>query len=237
MPIANQVSVANSLLAALPPKDYELLRSRLEPVKLTFGEELYRPTEPIRHIYFPIDALVSLLTLVEGHHALEVGMVGREGMLGIPVALGVNKSPVHALVHGSGMAMRMSAEHFRNDIQRSAPLHREVNRYVYELMAQITQSAACNRFHRVESRLARWLLMTRDRVLSNQFHLTQSLLSDMLGVRRVGVTLAAGLLRQRKLISYTRGEIIILDNPGLEAASCPCYQIIRDVHNVAIQNG
>jgi len=233
MLVAYRVPVANSLLAALPRKDYQLLLARLEPVTLTFGEVLYHPCEPIRHVYFPTDSLVSLLTLAEGHQALEVGLVGREGMLGIPLALGVGDSPVRALVQGTGMALRMTSAHFRSELQQSAHLQREVYRYTYELMVQMTQTAACNRFHRVETRLARWLLMTRDRVQSNQFHLTQDLLANMLGVRRVGVTNAAGALRLRKLISYNRGEISILDGAGLEAAACQCYQIVKDMHDVA----
>ncbi|MDP1997288.1 MAG: Crp/Fnr family transcriptional regulator [Gallionella sp.] len=217
----------------MPHKDYQLLLDRLEPVTLTFGEVLYRPGEPIHHVYFPTDSLVSLLTLAEGHQALEVGMVGYEGMLGIPLALGVNDSPVRALVLGSGTALRMASADFRNEFQRSLLLQREVYRYTYELMAQMTQTAACNSFHQVEARLARWLLMTRDRMRSNQFHQTQDLLGNILGVRRVGVTKAAGALRQRKLISYNRGEISILDGDGLEAAACQCYQVVKDMHDVA----
>jgi CRP-like cAMP-binding protein len=233
MLVAYRVPVANSLLVALPRKDYQLRLTRLEPITLTFGEELYRPGEPIRHVYFPTDSLVTLLTLAEGHQALEVGLIGHEGMLGIPLALGVSDSPVRAMVQGSGMALRMTSAHFRNEFQQSVRLQEEVYRYTYELMVQLTQTAACNRFHRVEARLARWLLMTRDRVQSNQFHLTQDLLANMLGVRQVGVTKAAGALRQRKLISYNRGEISILDGDGLEAAACPCYQIVKDMHDVA----
>ena len=223
----------NSLLAALPQKDFGLLEDFLEPVKLNFGDVIYRPGEPIQHVYFPTDSLVSLLTLAEGHQALEVGLVGREGMLGIPLALGVGDSPVRALIQGTGMALRMTAAHFRNELQLNALLQREVFRYTYELMVQMTQTAACNRFHRVEARLARWLLMTRDRVRSNQIHLTQELLANMLGVRRVGVTKAAGDLRQRNLISYNRGQIHILDPEGLEQAACQCYQIVKDMHEVA----
>jgi len=230
MPINNLVPAANYLLAALPKQDYQHLFSRLEPVTLSFGEVLYRPGENIQYVYFPIDSMVSLLTQVEGHQAFEVGMVGHEGMLGIPLALGISSSPVHALVQGSGIAFRMTSENFREIFHHSLPLQRVVYRYTYELMVQITQSAACNRFHRVEARLARWLLMTRDRLLTNQFHLTQSLLSDMLGVRRVGITQAAGILRQRKLISYSRGEISILDSEGLESAACHCYQIVKNVY-------
>jgi CRP-like cAMP-binding protein len=233
MPVANRVPVANSLLAALPDKVYQSLLARLESIPLTSGEMLYHRGEPIRHVYFPTDTLVSLLTQAEGHHALEVGMVGREGMLGVPLALGVKDSPVHAVVMGGGMALRMTSAHFRTEFQRSAQLQREVYRYIYELMIQMTQTAVCNRFHHVEARLARWLLMRRDRVRSNQFHLTQDLLANMLGVRRVGITKAAGDLRLRKLISYNRGEIIILDGDGLEAAACQCYQIVKGMHDIA----
>lgn len=233
MQVAYEVHVANSLLAALPDEDYRRLLPLLEPVRLTFGEVLYHPGEAIIHVYFPTDSLVSLLTLAEGHQALEVGLVGREGMLGIPLALGVSDSPVRALVQGTGMALRMTSVNFRNELKKNVQLQREVYRYTYELMVQMTQTAACNRFHRVEERLARWLLMTRDRVRSDRFHLTQDLLANMLGVRRVGVTKAACALRERDLISYNRGEISILDGEGLEAAACQCYQIVKDMHEVA----
>jgi CRP-like cAMP-binding protein len=232
MLVANRVPVANSLLAALPNKDCQSLLERLEEITLTAGEVLYRPGEVMRHVYFPVDTLVSLLTVAEGHQALEVGMVGREGMLGIPLALGVNKSPVQAVVQGAGTALRMSSADFLREFHHSKMMQREVYHYIYELMIQMTQTAACNRFHQVEARLARWLLMTRDRVRSNQFHLTQDLLSNMLGVRRVGVTKAAGDLRMRKLISYNRGEISILDGDGLEEAACQCYQIVKDMHDM-----
>jgi CRP-like cAMP-binding protein len=232
MPVANRVLVANSLLTALPVKDYQPLLALMERVTLTSGEMLYRPGELIHHVYFPVDMLVSLLAKAEGHQPLEVGMVGREGMLGIPLALGVYKSPVSAVVQGEGMALRMTSAHFIREFQQRKPLQREVYRYIYELMIQMTQTAACNRFHQVEARLARWLLMTRDRMQSNNFHLTQDLLSNMLGVRRVGVTKAAGDLRLRELISYNRGEINILDGEGLEAAACQCYQIVKDMHDV-----
>lgn len=225
--------IANSLLAALPDRDYQRLLVHLEPVTLTFGEVLYRPGDPIRHVYFPTNSLVSLLTLVEGHMALEIGLVGREGMLGIPLALGTKDSPVRALVQGSGAALRMKSAQFLGSLRQSAPLQREIHRYVHERMVQITQTAACNRFHLVEARLARWLLMTRDRVQSDQFRLTQELLGCMLGVLRVAVTKAAGALQRRKLIRYRRGQISILDGQGLEAAACRCYQVVKDVHHRA----
>lgn len=228
MPAANSVPVANSLLAALPRRQYLRLLAGLEPVTLSFGEVLYEPGQRIRHVYFPNDSLVSLLTLVDGHLALEVGLVGREGMVGIPVVLGVDATSVRALVQGAGTAMRMESGRFRREFRRSLPLQRELHLYTHALMAQITQTAACNRFHVVEARLARWLLMTRDRVRSDQFRLTQEFLAHMLGVRRVGVTEAAGALQQRNLIGYSRGHISILDPERLEAASCRCYQMVRE---------
>lgn len=233
MQVADPATVANSLLAALSDEERRLLLPRLEPVMLAFGEVLYHPGAPIEYVYFPIDAMVSLLTQAEGHQALEVGLVGREGMLGTPLALGVSASPVGTVVQVAGMALRMKAADFHKEFQRSMPLRREVYWYIYELMIQTTQTAACNRFHLIEARLARWLLMTRDRLRSNRFHLTQELLANMLGVRRVGITKAAGTLRRHNLISYNRGEITILDDAGLEAAACQCYQIVRGMHNIA----
>src|SRR2546427_11204125 len=176
------------MLAALPRKQYQRLLAGLESVALTFGEVLYEPGERIRHVYFPNDSLVSLLTVVEGHLALEVGMVGSEGMVGVPLYLGTDVSPVRALVQGAGAAMRMKSARFSEEIRKSPQLQRQVSRYTRALMAQITQTAACNRFHVVEARLARWLLMTRDRVRSDEFRLTHAFLGHMLGVRRGGRT-------------------------------------------------
>jgi CRP-like cAMP-binding protein len=230
MPAASRNSAANKLLSALPRRHYQRLLSGLEPVTLTFGQVLYEPEDLIRHVYFPNDSLVSLLTLADGHLALEVGMVGREGMVGSPMALGIDVSPVRALVQGSGSAQRMTAACFSKELAQCPPLQRLLNRYVHVLMAQVTQTAACNRFHVVEKRLARWLLMTLDRVGASRFLLTQEFLSHMLGVRRVGVTKAASALQQRKLISYSRGNITILDRAGLEAYSCGCYRAVNDTY-------
>ena len=230
---ANRVPVTNKLLAALPRKDYQRLLAHLEQVALTYGEVLYEPGERIKHVYFPNDSIVSLLTLVDRHQALEVGLVGHEGMVGIPIALEISISPVRALVQGSGTAVRMKAAPFLTEFRRSHALQRELHHYTYTLMAQITQTAACNRFHVVEARLARWLLMTHDRMQSSPFQLTQDFLAQMLGVRRVGVTKAARALQLNKLISYSRGNITILDRKGLEAASCSCYEIVKDIHAAA----
>jgi CRP-like cAMP-binding protein len=218
---------ANSLLAALPRKESRQLGDVMERVQLTYGEILYEPGRTIRHVYFPNDSLVSLLTLVDQHQALEVGLVGREGMVGLPLALDTGTSPVRALVQGSGTAMRMGAAPFLKALRESGALQRLLRLYTADLMAQVTQTAACNRFHVVEARLARWLLMTHDRLRANPFHLTQEFLSHMLGVRRVGVTKAASALQKEELISYSRGDITILDRKGLEAAACSCYGIVR----------
>src|SRR5882672_8956353 len=231
MQIARRASVANSMLAALPRKQYQRLLAGLESVALTFGEILHEPGERIRHVYFPGDSLVSLLTIVEGHLALEVGMVGHEGMVGVPLYLGTDVSPVRALVQGAGVAMRMKSARFSDEIRKSPQLQQEVGRYTRALMAQITQTAACNRFHLVEARLARWLLMTRDRVRSDEFRLTHEFLGHMLGVRRVGVTKAARALQGRKLIRYSRGKIRILNRRGLEACACACYEIVKDMYD------
>jgi CRP-like cAMP-binding protein len=223
--------VANSLLAALPGENYRRLSSGLEPVELEFGDVLYEAGQEIRHVYFPGNSLVSLLTVVDQRMALEVGMVGHEGMVGVPLALGAQVSPVRALVQGAGTAMRMESARFRREIRRSPQLQQGVHRYANTLMAQVSQTAACNRFHVIGARLARWLLMTRDRVGSGEFRLTQEFLSHMLGVRRVGVTQAARTLQARKLIDYNRGNIRILDDKGLEAAACECYALVNGKAN------
>ncbi len=231
MRVVRKSPIANSLLAALTDKNYRRVLSGLEPVALTFGEVLYEPGQKIRHVYFPDNSLVSLLTLVDEHLALEVGMVGREGMLGVPLALGTSVSPVRALVQGAGTAMRMKSARFLEEIRTSPQLLQEVNRYTSVLMAQLSQTAACNRFHVVGARLARWLLMTRDRMQSDEFRLTQEFLAHMLGVRRVGVTKAACALQKRKLISYSRGKIEILNRKGLEATACSCYGMVKDMRD------
>src|SRR5512141_704991 len=172
VPVSPQASVANGLLAALPRQEYLRLVDNLEQVAVTYGEVLYAPGDPIRYVYFPNDSIVSLLTLVDRHQALEVGLVGREGMVGIPLALEIGTSPVRALVQGTGSAMRMKAAPFVKELRQSPTLQRALHRYTYCLMTQITQTAACNRFHVVEARLARWLLMTQDRMQTDNFRLT-----------------------------------------------------------------
>lgn len=225
--------IENSLLAAIPRRDHRVLSASLEPVELIFGDVLYEPMHTISHVYFPGTALVSLLTLADGHLALEVGLIGREGMVGLPLILGHTLSPVRALVQGTGSALRMAAAPFLRQFRDSPALQRELYRFTYALMSQISQTAACNRFHVVESRLARWLLMTHDRVKSDRFYMTHEFLGHMLGVRRVGVTKAAQALQLRGLIRYSRGNIEVLDRKGLEGAACACYGIVCDMHDGA----
>jgi CRP-like cAMP-binding protein len=222
-----QAAAPNRLLAALPAKEYARLLACFEPVTLTYGEVLYEPGEPMQYVYFPSDCVVSLLMVVEGHRALEVGLVGREGMVGSRLALGMTTASVRALVQGTGTAVRIESAFFLRELQRSPMLQRALLHFTDALMMQVTRTAACNRFHGVESRLARWLLMTRERLPSSQFYLTQEFLADMLGVRRAGVTTAACALQRQKLIRYRRGTITIVDQHGLEAAACSCYQYVK----------
>ena len=230
---AKRVSVPNRLLATLPRKDYRKLLLCLEPVKLVFQEVLYEPHIRIRHVYFPNDCFVSMLTTVDADRAAEVGLVGSEGMIGLPVALGAAVSPFRAVVQGGGTAMRMKIADFRRAFSESAALKRELFLFTHLLMIQIAQTAACNRFHVVQKRMARWLLMTRDRVNSNEFRITQEFLALMLGVRRSGITLAAGSLQELKLIGYRRGAVTILNQRGLEAAACGCYKTVQETFTQA----
>ena len=227
--MAKRAALTNRILSSIPPQEFRRLGKQLVPVTLKLGQVLYEPGKAIRHVYFPIDCLVSLLTAVDKGRTLEVGMVGHEGMAGMPFILGVGVSGVRALVQGAGQALRMHAAPFRIEFDRNPNLQQALYRYTYALMAQISQTAACNRFHDTEARLARWLLMTSDRVDSHAFELTQEFLAHMLGLRRVGVTEAASALKSRKLIDYTRGRLKILDLVGLRQASCSCYQIVNAV--------
>jgi CRP-like cAMP-binding protein len=219
---------ANRLLAALPQKEYQRLLPELEQVTLPFAEVLYEPGERIRHVYFPNESIVSLLAEVTARSPLEVGLIGNEGVAGISTFMGVDTSPYRAIVQGAGTAMRMKAAALRRESEHAGPLRRLLHLYAHSLLTQVSRSAACNRFHTVDTRLARWLLMTSDRLGANEFRLTQEFISNMLGVRREGVNKAAGVLLKDELITYSRGQIKILNRVGLEAVSCGCYRMMKD---------
>ncbi len=213
----------NHLIELLPRKDRQRLLAVCRPVELVLAAVLYEADTATRHVYFPTEGFISLVAMTEESPGVEVGMIGREGMLGAQLALGVEIAPLHALVQGAGTAWRVDRATFRRELALSAPLRREMQRYVAVLMAQLATSAACLRFHRIGPRLARWLLMSQDRAHSDSFHITHEFLAYMLGVRRVGITGAASALQRQGLIAYRRGELTVVDRGGLERAACTCY--------------
>jgi len=219
------------LLQSLSDAERRPLITHCVPVELAFGDVLCEQGARIRHVYFPTGSFISLISTMDDQPRLEVGLIGTEGMLGASLLLGVNVAPLRALVQGAGSALRMDATQFSCELKRSPALRQGLNAYLYVLMSQLAQMAACTRYHLVEARLARWLLMTRDRAHSDEFYLTQEFMAYMLGVRRVGITRAAGALQKRKLIRYTRGNMTILDGRRLEAVSCGCYAIARDLYD------
>ncbi|MEP6818082.1 MAG: Crp/Fnr family transcriptional regulator [bacterium] len=228
MPPAKSPPIPNRLLAALPKKDYQVVQRHLEEVPLVFEEILYRPDELISDVYFPNSGIISLLAGLKERATLEVGLIGNEGMVGLGAFLGVTSSMNRAVVQGGGSAMKMKANALRKVSNSGGAFQRLLQRYSHSVLMQITQSAVCNQFHSVDARLARWLLMTHDRMGDDEFRLTQEFLSHMLGVRREGVSVAAGDLQKRKLIRYSRGLLKVLDRAGLLEISCGCYEIIRD---------
>lgn len=217
----------NRLIELLPRKDRSSLLADCEPVQLTLGDVLSEPGKPTSHVYFPTDCFISLVTFIDGRPGLEVAMVGCEGMLGIQLVAGVSTAPTRAQVQGSGAAWRIGSIAFRRQLAHSAALQRVLNRYLCVLMDQLATSATCLRFHLIGPRLARWLLMSQDRAHADNFHVTHEVLAHMLGVRRVGITVAAGALHRSGLIEYRRGDVRVLDRTKLEAQACGCYAIDR----------
>jgi CRP-like cAMP-binding protein len=213
----------NRLIERLALNERQRLLGRCERVELESGDVLCEHDEPYPYAYFPIGGIISLVTIVGRYRPLEMGLIGNEGMLGATLVLGVNIAPMQAVVQSAGAAWRMTAAQFEKALHSTPALRRTIHRYLYVLLTQFAQSAACTHFHEIEPRLARWLLMTHDRSHADHFYLTHKVLAAMLGVRRSGITLAAGALQQRGLIRYVRGDINILDRPGLEAAACGCY--------------
>jgi len=223
--IAGKPSVfANRLIASLSGRTRRDFLASCESIELDFAEVLCKPGERIRHVYFPIGGFISLVTVLADDARLEVGIIGNEGMLGVSLVLGMDTSPQQAVVQGAGTALRMSAHAFDRQWRRNPSLREDLTRYVHVLMSQLAQTAGCTHYHLLEARLARWLLMSRDRAHSNQFRLTHEFLSYMLGVRRAGITSAATALHARGLIDYSRGLVAIVNGKGLEKAACRCYQ-------------
>jgi CRP-like cAMP-binding protein len=219
---------SNRLLGSLPAEEYQRIYPYLELVTLSTGQVIYEIGEFIPYVYFPQNCIVSLVSILENGSTIEVGLVGNEGMVGIPVILGGFTRAHQAFVQVPNDALRMKAEILKTEFDRGGAFQGLLLRYVQALFTQVSQTAVCNRFHPVEKRLARWLLLVSYYLQSEEFFLTQEFIGQMLGVHRSGVTVAAGLLSQAGLIQYTRGKITICDRNTLEAFSCECYSVIRD---------
>lgn len=216
----------NRLLAALPNIAYDRIRPQFEPYELKYAENVYDQGQELKHVYFVESGIVSMLVATSATTTMEVAMVGNEGMAALAVFLGIKVSNNRAVVQGSGTALRMTAKNFNAECALSDELPRIMRLFTYSILMQVSRSAVCTRFHTIESRLARWLLMTQDRMRSEEFQITQEFLSYMLGVRREAVNKAAGLLQRQKLISYVRGHVTVLDRTSLEGLACTCYGFI-----------
>jgi CRP-like cAMP-binding protein len=220
------VPIVNQLLEALPRRVRDSILEQCEPVSLLFGTVMCERGRSFRHVYFPLGGVVSLVATVGDHPPFEIALIGNEGMLGATLVLGVNSARLQGIVQGAGTAWRMPVSRFRRALRERPALRDIVGRYLHVVLAQLSRSTACTRFHEVEARLARWLLMTHDRSHADRFHLTHQYLADMLGVRRSAVTIAAGALQRRKIIRYARGNIEVVDRRELEAAACECYRTV-----------
>lgn len=227
MSTSPQISGVNRLLAALPRKEYIRLLAHWERVPMDFKQVLYVPGEPIKYVYFPNKGIVSLLIIMSDSNAAEVGRVGNEGMAGLPVFLGVDTAPTQAIVQVPGDCMRMKADIFKASVNSSDTLHGLLQRYTHALFIQASQSVACKSHHSMQQRCCRWLLMTHERVETNQFPITHEFLSQMMGVRRASVSEVANVLQKAGLIRYSRGQLTIQDRLGLEFAACECYQKVK----------
>jgi CRP-like cAMP-binding protein len=227
VPRHHQLDVSNGLLAALPPEDLARLRPRLQPVELPFDQTLYPADGIVEAVLFVETGMVSLLATLEDGEQVEVGIAGSEGLIGLPLVLGDDRSLVEARVQMEGTALRMNVAALRDEMEGSAALRLVLKRYTLAFQAQVTMTAACNARHAIEQRLARWLLIAHDRAGADEFPMTHEFLSMMLGVRRPGVTIAAGVLQRAGLIQYARGRMAVTDRPGLEASSCECYHTTR----------
>ncbi|HEX4911813.1 MAG TPA: Crp/Fnr family transcriptional regulator [Permianibacter sp.] len=228
MSLANASPTENHLLHLLPALTRNRLLQHGEQVDLLFGHTLHLVDTPMTFVYFPVSGFISVIASVPDHPALEVGVIGNEGMLGVSYVLGIAEAPLQAIVQGAGTALRIPLGAFRNVLDTDPDLRLQLNRYLYLLMTQLPKTLACTHFHEVGPRLARWLLLTHDRAHSDHLQLTHQFLADMLGVQRSAITIAAGLLQKRKLIQYFRGSIQICNRAGLRAAACRCYDIANE---------
>jgi CRP-like cAMP-binding protein len=227
MPHDRSRPTQNKLLSALPRKEYERLVPHLEFVSLPFKRVLYEPNQLIDYVYFPNSGVISMMTITEDGETVEAATTGNEGMVGLPILLGVERVPLQVIAQIAGDALRMRSEIFKREVTPDCLLHQLLLRYTQAIISQLSQTVACNRLHSVEERCCRWLLLCHDRVGSREFFLTQELLSQMLGVRRASVSVVAAVLQKAGLIRYTRGKIRILDRQGLEAAACECYRVVK----------
>jgi CRP-like cAMP-binding protein len=228
MPPIPNTQIHNRILSALPEAEYDHLFAQLEHVEMPLGAVLYHPAEQMQHVYFPNSGTISILAMVRSGTSVEVGMVGNEGMFGIPVALGTVTAPTEAVVQIPGEGLKVRAEVLREEFKRGGILQDIILRYTQAFIIQISQTAVCNSLHSLNARLARWLLMCQDRALSNELPLTHEFIAEMLAVRRAGVTVAAGLLQKQGFINYQRGHITILDRAGLEGTTCECYAEVEE---------
>lgn len=228
MPVESSGPAVNHLIERLPHKERRGLLACGMPVDLALGDILCEPDHYYRYVYFPLTGIISLVAAAHGHQPLEMGMIGNEGMLGATLVLGIRAAPLRGVVQGPGEALRVSVPQLQRRLRDSPGLLRTLNQYLYVSITQLSQTVTCNRFHEVEARLVRWLLMTRDRARTDHFYLTHQLLAEMLGVRRSAVTIAAGVLQRKGFIRYVRGNITVLSRRGLETASCECYAAMID---------
>jgi len=217
----------NHLLDALPQGDYERIEAHLELVPLGLGDVLYEPGIKLRYVYFPTTSIISLLYVMEDGASAEIAIVGNEGILGVSLFMGGETTPSRAVVQSAGHGFRLKAELLKEEFGRFGPTMHLLLRYTQALITQMAQTAVCNRHHSVDQQLCRWLLLSLDRLASNELSMTQELIANMLGVRREGVTEAAGKLQDAGLIRYRRGRITVLDRPGVEARACECYQVVK----------
>ena len=217
----------NHLLDALPAAAYERIAAHLELVPMQLGDVLYESGDRLRYVYFPTTSIISLLYVMEDGASAEIAIVGNEGLLGVSLFMGGDTTPSRAVVQSAGHAYRLKAELLKNEFERFGPTMHLLLRYTQALITQMAQTAVCNRHHSVDQQLCRWLLLSLDRLLSNELSMTQELIANMLGVRREGVTEAAGRLQDAGLIEYRRGRITVLDRTAVEARSCECYQVVK----------